>query len=89
MSDDKPKALPEELFQVHKALLDDGWLLWKKHRALNEPPVGPVAFSRLSIVTFSQMAAVTAVDVGLTEEQFLETCRANYKEASAKAVRWG
>jgi len=89
MSDGEPKTIPEELFQVHKALLAEGWMLWKRHRTLNEPPVGPVAFSRLSIVTFSQMAAVTAVDVGLTEEQFLETCRANYKEASAKAERWG
>lgn len=90
MSDSEEKTSPPEaaFFGVHKALLDDAWLLWKKHRDAHKP-IGAKVFSRLSIVTFTQIAAVTAVDVGMTEEQFLKTCEANYRGAVQRAPKWG
>lgn len=87
MSENVAEELAGELFDVHKALLNEAWVLWAKHRDLNKE-IGPVKYSRLSIVTMTHMGAVTAVDVGMTEEQFLQTCKANYEEAARRAPRW-
>jgi hypothetical protein len=93
MPDESVDVAPD-LFEVHKALLADGWELWKNHRdAVTTPGLNhkadPIRYSRISIVSFSQIAAVTAVDVGLTEEQFLATCKANYQGAVKRAPRFG
>lgn len=79
-----------DLFDAHKELLADLWNIWSLHRRLNADlrKMDAVRYSRLSVVTLSQMAAVTAVDVGLTEEQFLATCKANFDEAVKRAPRW-
>ena len=77
-----------DLFNAHKALLEEGWELWREHRDLNKA-MGPQKFSRTSIVALTNIAAVTAVDVGMDEEQFLRTCKANYAVAVKNAPRWG
>jgi hypothetical protein len=89
-----PSEINTELAYIHVGLLAEGWELWRQYRDNVTRPglnykTDEVKFSRVSIVTFSQIAAVTAVDVGLTEEQFLATCKANYVEATKRAVRWG
>jgi hypothetical protein len=43
----------------------------------------------MSVVALSHMAAVTAVDVAMSEEQFINVCLANYREAIKRAPRWG
>lgn len=49
----------------------------------------PVIFSRMSTVALSQLAAVIAVDVGMTPEQFTAICRSNFDEAFKRAPRFG
>ena len=79
----------EDLLVLHTGLMTDLLRLWMDRRELaKQIGVGPVKFSRVSIVSLSQLAAVIAVDVGLTEEQFLATCKANFAEAAKRAPRW-
>jgi hypothetical protein len=80
-------APPEEaLRKVHEALCDVFWKTWQ----LNQKPseLDPVKYSRLSVVSLTWLASVVAVDVHLTEEQFLDVCRANFREAYAKAPKF-
>ena len=76
--------MPSELFDTHKALLQSVWAAWKLHRLAD-----PIKYTRLSVVTLTQAGAICALDVGMTEEQFLATCKANYAEAVKNAPRWG
>ena len=85
-------GVPPELFDLHKKLCGDIWATWGTHRDKAREVIDPVVaqekFTRVSIVSFTQIAAVCAVDVGLTEEQFLETCKANFQQAFKAAPRW-
>lgn len=79
-------ASSNELHDIHKKLLRDIWVTWGQHR---DGSKDQVKFTRLSVVTCSQVAATCAVDVHMTEEQFLATCKANYEQASKNAPKWG
>jgi hypothetical protein len=87
---DAPHLIQGDLFDAHKELLADLWNIWGLHRRLNADlrKMDAVRYSRLSVVTFSQIAAVTALDASMTEEQFLATCKANFDEAVKRAPRW-
>ena len=52
-------------------------------------PFDFVKFSRLSVVAFTQLAAVLAVDVHMTPEQFLQVTAAQFAEAYKRAPRFG
>ena len=73
-----------KLFEAHKSLLKGIWDTWKQHKLPDQ-----VKYTRISIVSLTQAAAVCAVDVGMTEENFLATCKANYAQAVKSAPRWG
>ena len=90
-SDQNPSPAEQARLKAHERLLVKLWAVWVEHRELNKDPdtrMDPVVFSRVSVVTLTQVAAVTAVDVGMGEDQFLNTCKANYKEAEKRAPRW-
>jgi hypothetical protein len=85
-------GVPPELFELHKKLCGDIWTTWGQHRDKAREVINPVVaqekFTRVSIVSFTQVAAVCAVDVGMTEEQFLATAKANFEQAFKSAPRW-
>jgi hypothetical protein len=86
-----PPGIDADLYDTHKELLADLWNLWGLHRRLNADlrKMDQERFSRISIVSCTHLAAVTAVDVSMSEEQFLNTCKANYRAAVQHAPRWG
>lgn len=90
MADDEvpnsPPGIPPELYEMHKAFTADVWQTWGQHRDKNTPDFQK--FYRVSVVSLTGMGAATAVDVGMTKDQFLATCKANYEEAVRKAPRW-
>jgi hypothetical protein len=85
-------GVPPELFDLHKKLCSDIWATWGSHRdhaqGVIDPVVAQEKFTRVSIVSLTQIAAVCAVDVGMTEEQYLATCKANFETAYKNAPRW-
>lgn len=81
----EPAPTPEYLLTVK--LLNEFRQLWADQ--LKESGVSSVLFSRLSLVALTQVAAIVAVDVGMTPEQFLAVCRANFNEAYSKAPKFG
>ncbi len=85
-------GVPPELFDLHKKLCSDIWTAWGAHRDKAREVIDPVVaqekFTRISIVSLTQIAAVCAVDVSMTEEQFLATCKANFATAFKSAPRW-
>lgn len=50
--------------------------------------VEPVLFSRLSVVALTQLSAMLGVDVGMTQEQYMAVCQANFIEAFRKAPKF-
>jgi hypothetical protein len=85
-------GVPAELFELHKKFLSDIWATWGQHRddahQNLEPPNQQEKFTRVSIVSLTQAAAVCAVDVAMDEASFLATCKANYQQAVKAAPRW-
>lgn len=78
------KVSPE--YQLTAKLIEafrDTWL--EKYQ---ENLADPMTFSRLSILALSQLAAINGVDVGMTEEQFVNVCRANFIQAFKHAPRF-
>lgn len=60
---------------------------WNKQ--FTESGMDAVKFSRLSVVALTQIAAIVAVDVGMTVDQFSNVCRAQFTEAHKRAPRFG
>ena len=90
MSGEEPngKGTEEQAIQhVHGLLVASLWSTWKDARGASD--LDPVKYSRLSVVSLTQVAAMTAVDLGMPIEQFTEVCRANFLEAMARAPRFG
>ena len=83
-------ASSDELFKVHEKLIRDIWVVWGQHR--DQFVQGNAAnferFSRVSIVTLTQVAAINANDLHMTEETFLATCKANFAQARKLAPKW-
>ncbi len=52
-------------------------------------PVDDVKFARLSVVAFTQWAAMLGVDVGMTEDQFTNICRTQFRHAYERAPKFG
>lgn len=80
-------AVPEN-YELAKALLQSiaEWYL----QQINErAPVDMVTLTRMAVLSLSQYSAVLAVDVGMTEAQFLSVNKANFNEAYAKAPKFG
>ena len=80
-------TLEQKLQHVHSQLVEDLWVAWKNHRSTSS--VESERYSRISVVSLTQVAAMTAVDVGMTEEQYMLVCMANFNEAYKKAPKWG
>ena len=80
-------SLEQKLQHVHSQLTEDLWIAWKNHRTTSS--VDAERYSRISVVSLTQVAAMTAVDVGMTEEQYLLVCMANFNEAYQRAPKWG
>ena len=78
----------EKVKEVHNALMQALWKMWREHKELHKPLEEGI-YSRISILTATQMAAITAIDVGLPEEQFLDICRENYQEAYRRTPKFG
>jgi hypothetical protein len=78
----------ERVQEVHKNLMDTLWELWKQQLAAHKPLEQGV-YSRIVVLSSTQLAAVLAVDVGLTESQFLAICHENFKESLRRAPKWG
>jgi hypothetical protein len=82
-------TLEQKLQHVHSDFVADIWRAWKDNRSESATSIDSEKFSRISVVSLTQVAATTAVDVGMTEEQFLGVCQANFAEAFKRAPRWG
>jgi hypothetical protein len=80
-------SLRATLKNVHDLFVTDLWAKWKDHRDVSG--LDAMVYSRLSVVSLSHVASIAAVDVGMTEDQFCDVCRANFKEAHARAPRFG
>lgn len=50
--------------------------------------IDAVKFSQLSVVALTQLAAVLAVDVGMTGEQFTNICRAQFADLYKRSPRF-
>jgi hypothetical protein len=74
-----------DLLEAHKKLMRDIWATWGPHR---DGFGDQVSFTRLSVITLSQVAAVCAVDVHMPEDKFLAVCKANYEQAHKVAPKW-
>ena len=84
------KGTPQQqLLDAHSKLIGSLWEIWKDHRSINAENIDPDKYARLSIVSLTQVASVIAVDVGMDQEQFLKICEANFRDALAKAPKWG
>jgi hypothetical protein len=79
-------ASSKELHSAHKKLVADLWSTWLLNRAAFSED--QAKFTRVSIVSLTQVAATCAIDVSMPEEQFLATCKANYEAALKHAPRW-
>lgn len=77
-------ASPEYLLTVK--LINEFRQTWADQ--LNESGVSAVMFSRLSLVAMTQVAAIVSVDIGMTQDQFMNVCKANFNEAFQKAPRF-
>lgn len=89
MSGNGEGTLEQKLQHVHSLLVDDLWTTWKDHRTTSAPAIESEKYSRISVVSLTQVAAMAAVDVGMTEEQFMLVCMANFNEANKKAPKFG
>lgn len=77
----------QKMLHVHSQLVASLWGVWKDSKSTAD--MDPVIYSRLSVASVTQVAAMTAVDLGMIEDQFLDICRANYRESLSRAPRFG
>ena len=73
---------------IHSRLMASLFQLWADHQKINAM-VEVGIYARITILSLTQMAAMTAVDVGMGEEQFVELCLENYREAHRRAPKFG
>lgn len=60
------------------------WLAEKATSGVSE-----MHYSRLSVVAMTMLAGVVGVDVGMSRDQFVAVCAANFDQALAQAPRFG
>lgn len=74
-------------YQLTLQLLSAFQTTWKAEYA--KGLADPMTFSRLSMVALGQLAATVAVDIGMTQHQFTQVCRASFDEAYKQAPKFG
>lgn len=81
----------EALKPYHDALLASLWEAWGAHLPTlkNKPEIDMMVFTKMAVVTVSQMAAVLAVDTMMTQDQFMKVCAANFAECYDAAPKFG
>jgi hypothetical protein len=77
----------QKMLHVHGQLVASLWSAWADGRSTAD--LDPVIYSRLSVASVTQVAAMTAVDLNMAEDQFIDICRANYRESLSRAPRFG
>jgi hypothetical protein len=79
---------PEEMQEIANALLLDvrGWFFTL---AAKHPDVDPVTLGKLAAVALSSFLGRLALDVGMSEEAFVNVSRATYREATQTSQKWG
>ena len=79
----------EESLKIHSDILTRviQWLLLFQQDKYSQ--VDPVVFAKLVVTSFSQYAAIVGVDVGMSQKQFLDVCKANFEEAYDRAPKFG
>ena len=82
----QPAARSAE-YDLTVRLLTEFQQTWQ--RLYKQENIDAMVFSRFSLVALTQLSAVIAVDVGMSDEQFLSVCKAQFTEAFAKAPRFG
>lgn len=82
ISENKEAAIAE-VTKILKSLS----IWWLEQR--QQQTIGQVTFNRLSVVALTQHAAILGVDVGMTEDQFVDVCRATFQSAYKKAAKFG
>lgn len=86
LADEKIKEAMDKLRvhnELYKAIVKD----WVKARS--ETKEDGLLFTQMSVVALSQYASVLAVDLGMSEEQFVSVCRSNFSEAYERAPKFG
>lgn len=83
-----PKPTPEQEadYALSVKMLGDIRAFWAEQ---SKAEIDPVRLYRIGIVTFSQWASILGVDVGMTADQFVNVCRANFEQAYAQAPKFG
>lgn len=74
-------------YQLHIRLLTAFKTVWVEQA--KQAGVDPMVYSRMSMIALSQLAAVVAVDVGMTPKQFVAVCEAQFEEAHKRAPKFG
>ncbi len=79
----------EESMKIHQDILVRviQWLMLFQQDKYSS--VDPVIFARMVVTSFNQYAAMVAVDLGMSEKQFVDVCRANFQDSYEKAPKWG
>jgi len=85
---DTPKVEdPSPEYLLHVKIVNEMRQFWVD--GMRDAGVSQVLYSRISVVALSQLSAIIGVDVGMTEQQFLSVCKANFDEAFKNAPRFG
>jgi hypothetical protein len=84
-SDQGTTATPE--YHLVMSLVNEFRQCWVE-QFTNSGGTDHVKFSQLSVVALTQLAAVLAVDVGMTPEQFTNICRAQFADLHKRAPRF-
>lgn len=81
----------EALKPHHDALLAVLWEAWRGHVTplQSDQTLDMMVFTKMAVVTVSQMAAVLAVDTLMTQDQFMKVCAANFAECYDAAPKFG
>lgn len=83
---DEDTPVVEDYRKVHQALVADLWDVWKRHHC---EPFTPEVYSKLSVVSLTHVASIIALDVKMTQDQYLKVCLSNFLDAQKKAPKWG
>ena len=84
----KPNVQESPEYQLTSMLLTEFQATWKRLYE-EHGKADPVLFSRMSVVAFSQLGAIMAVDVGMSLQQFTAVCKAQHEIAYRNAPKFG
>jgi len=89
VADVSKTAATEEQLRIHNNILQNvvryvNWLKYEQHQ-----DVDAVLYARLVITSFTQYAAMVAVDLGMPRKQYEAVCLTTFDEAYEKAPKFG